>query len=292
MGADAKLQTTGGTTYPDWVNEASQDFYGASKDYAPGQYTGDLVAPLSPYTTAGMEQLGGLSAPTFDSQYLGKAGGALDAISGERIVDENGFLGSIEDYSYPFFKDYMSSVYQQMDDSNKRFTSQQAQRRGQYGGRGPGEFDAREENARIQEQEAYSRSVGDVGSKAAFDAYGTAMGLRGDDLSRQGGISSQYASLAGAETTQAAAAWGAKQEEINARLMAGQIDQQQAQNELDAELMRFQMDEAAEMQNLAVWAQGMGFDVDVAELGPKDYPILKILGAVAGSFFGAGGFNK
>lgn len=260
MGAGNKLTTQGvsETTYPSWYTDASKNALGAVETFfkqPTAAYTDPRVAGMSPMSQQAITQMGSLTPPTPTT---------------ERIVDENGRLGAIADYTNPYARAALDPALREMETAA-------AQERNRIGGQrqGMGGYgDARHGVLEGTANQRYQTAVGDVTSRTMGAAYDSAMGLRSADLSRFSQQDQQafQNEIAG----------------IQAKLQAGQLTQQQAQNELDAKYAEFMRVEQDKYDKIATYMSGIGAvnpGQTTTTKGPRGYPVLEAIGSAVGAWF-------
>jgi hypothetical protein len=258
LGQKQVTKGTSTTSYPDWYTDAAKTALTSFQNFASSPatpYTGQRVAATSPMSQDAITQMGGLQAP---------------AASTERIVDENGKLGAINDYLNPYTKAALDPALREID---LRASQEQhrigAMRQG-TGGYGDARHGVLEGAADRQHQIA----IGDTTAKTMAAGYDSAMGLRQQDLSRF----TQQDQQAFQNTIAA----------VQAKLAAGQLTQQQAQNELDAqyaEFMRLQQDKYDKISALGGGLGAINPGSTTTETGPRGFPLIQAVGSAVGSWF-------
>lgn len=267
MGKLANQQVVKGTsttTYPDWYTDASKNAISAVQQFfaqPAAPYTGQRVAAIPGMTQDAITQMGGLTAP-----------GAIT----ERIVDENGRLGAINDYMNPYTRAVLDPALREMGIAHDQERNQISGMRQGMGGYG----DARHGIMEGTSNQRYATAVGDVTGRTMGAAYDSAMGLRSADLSRFGQQEQQQF-----QNTIAS---------IQAKLQAGQITQQQAQNELDAQYAEFMRLEQDKYDKISTYMGGLGAinpGSTTTETGRRGLPVLSALAQMGGAALGgwAGG---
>lgn len=260
MGAGGKLQTTGiqETTYPSWYTDAAKTALGAAESFfrqPTAAYTDPRVAALSPMSQQAITQMGSLTPPTPTT---------------ERIVDETGRLGAISDYTNPYARAALDPALREMNTAAAQERNRIAGQRQGMGGYG----DARHGVLEGTANQRHETAVGDVTGRTMGAAYDSAMGLRSADLSRF----SQQDQQAFQNTVTS----------IQAKLQAGQLTQQQAQNELDAKYAEFMRVEQDKYDKMGTYMSSIGAinpGSTTTTQGPRQYPLLQALGSAAGAWF-------
>lgn len=262
MGKLANQQVTTGTsttTYPDWYTNASKGALNAVQQFfaqPTASYTQPRVAALPGMSQDAISQMGSLTPP-----------GATT----ERIVDETGRLGAVDDYMNPYARAALDPALREMaiaHDQERNRISGQRQGMGGYG-------DARHGVLEGTAGQRYQTAVGDVTGRTMGAAYDSAMGLRSADLSRFNQQDQQAF-----QNTIAA---------IQAKLQAGQLTQQQAQNELDAQYAEFMRLEQDKYDKIATYVGGVGGlnpGSTTTETGRRGLPVLSAIGQIGGSLLG------
>lgn len=260
MGNDQELKGTQSTTYPSWYTDMQKKVAGAAEGIfksPSAPYTGQLVAPMSSQTTGAIGELNNLHAPT---------------PSNERIVDENGKLGAISDYTNPFTDAALQPALREIQKNSDKERSRISSMRMPGGGYG----DARHGVLEAENYGKTAQAIGDTTARTNAAAYDTAMSQRGADLSRfsaegQAGFNNTLTS-------------------IQARLAGGQMTQQQAQNEMNAAYAEFLRLEQEKMDKFGAYANtinGLPVESTTTQYGEKDHPFLQGLGALGGAFLGS-----
>ena len=125
-------------------------------------------------------QGGGVAGQIDGSQY----GLGSNSTQGERVVDENGYLGSINDYMDPYLQQVLNPQIRELDESLQKGIRAQdanAQMSGSFG-------DARHGIVDSQLYDDRARQGSDITGKAYSDAYNNAMSLRSGDINREGAL--------------------------------------------------------------------------------------------------------
>lgn len=228
---------------PAWLSAAGQDAYGkASTLYStPYQaYGGDRVAGPTGDQTTGFQMLRDYIAGGGSSALRGTGvdlitRGAGYTPSTERIVDENGRLGAIADYTNPYTEATLAPTIRNIE-------SQYGKQRMAIGDRATtaGAFgDARQGVLEAANQRDQGQAVGDASYKAFADAFNTAMGLRSGDLARftagDEAKAGRDIAAGGALVDTAGKAQSDFMQQLTALLTTGGIQQQTAQSGLDAD---------------------------------------------------------
>ncbi len=221
MCKESKTKTESVSEVPEYVTEGSKLLLNKSKDLSSREfqpYTGDRVANLTDQQKGVFQLLNTQQAnyPGIQDEALGNIRKSADApaqtVGTERVVDEGGRLGGIQDYLNP----YTGGV---LDDTIKRIQDAADRQRVQIGKAaiGSGAYnDARHGVAGSLSREDELRTVGETSGNILRNAYNDAMGLRTGDLNR----------FLGADTTSANFAETALG---RARAGAGDLQQQQTQ---------------------------------------------------------------
>jgi len=252
------VKGTSTTTFPSWYTDAAKNALGAAESFfaqPSTPYTGQRVAGMSSMSQDAIDRMGSLTPP---------------APNTERIVDENGRLGAIDDYMNPYARAALDPALREMGiayDQNRNRIAGQRQGMGGYG-------DARHGIQEGTAAQQYQTAVGDVTGRTMGAAYDSAMGLRSGDLARFSQQDQQQF-----QNTVAA---------IQAQLQAGQITQQQAQNELDAQYAEFMRLEQDKYDKMATYMSSLGAvnpGSTTTETGPRGFPLLQAVGSIAGAWF-------
>ena len=239
MGAD-RMVTKGRqtTTYPDWYQQAGQnavtqasEFYG--RPFSP--YTGQRVAGMDPMTTGALGDLQAIEAPSMDMGQLDEIGALWRSLQNpERVVDENGRLGAISDYTNPNVQATLNPALRAIDERVAQERMRVGNLRTNSGAYGDYRHGALEANLAGE----HATAVGDVTARAHGDAYDKAMALRGSDLERMFGGTAASASglsqVAAASFDRASTNYNQRIQGIQAKIAAGTLTQANAQAEMDA----------------------------------------------------------
>lgn len=256
-----KQVTTGtsSTTYPSWYSDASKNAVSAVEQFfkqPATAYTDPRVAGMSGMSQDAITRMGTLTPPTPNT---------------ERIVDETGRLGAVDDYMNPYARASLDPALREMNTAAAQQRNRVSGQRQGMGGYGDARHGVLEGTADRQ----YQTAVGDVTARTMGAAYDSAMGLRSADLSRF----SQQDQQAFQNTVAT----------IQAQLQAGQLTQQQAQNELDAkyaEFMRLEQDKYDKMQTYLGGIGAVNPGSTTTETGRRGMPVLSAIGQIAGSALG------
>jgi hypothetical protein len=280
---------------PAWLENAGQDVYGKAKNIfdTPFQpYTADRVAaPVGDQQNAfqmlrDFNAAGGTSGTTQQGIDLINRGAGYRP-STERIVDENGRLGKMADYTNPYTDMALAPTIRALE----RDTAQRRMRLGDRANSAGAFGDARHgvlENVIDREG---GTAVGDATYRAFADAFDKAMGLRGSDLARftAGDESAATRDLAAGGSLVDAA--GKQQSDFMSRLTAllttGGIQQQYDQSGMDAgyeDFLRKQQDPFSKLAALVSTIGGTPYSK--TETTTKDdggAGMLSLLGAALGA---------
>lgn len=232
------------------------------------------------------------------------------SVSTERVVDENGRLGAISDYMNPYLDQVLNPALRAVDEgaaAERKRIGDMATSSGAYG-------DARHGVLELDTGERTNRARGDVAGNIYAGGYDTAMGLRQSDLDRflntditnanfsetalnramQGGrdistmeetAANRQLAAGGAMSDAADAEQARKLARINALLTGGAIEQQTAQNALDAkyeDFLRRKNDQYDRFQLLLSALNGTSFNRTVTTSQP-DNSWAAFAGSAAGS---------
>ena len=256
MGND--LVKTGSTSveYPAWYEEAAKKSLGYADDFMNQPYEGyggQRVAPLDSATQAATARMSGMTAPTQIT---------------ERIVDENGRLGAISDYMNPYLEASLDPAIRKMQEASTREMQAAGNLRHGSGAYGDARHGVREGVIASNTQQ----NIGDMTSQTMAAGYGSAMGLRANDLAR-------FQQVQDTQFQQEMAT-------IQQQLMAGQVNQQQAQNQLDANYesyLRRKQDEYDRMTTYASVIGGTNAGQTTTTMGQRQYPLLQAAGSILGA---------
>lgn len=106
--------------------------------------------------------------------------GAPDSVNTERLVDEGGFLGSIDSYMNPYLDQVLDPTIREINEQSQRQQNQigaQAMMSGAFG-------DARHGIAEGEQRSRTNEAISDTVGSTYRDAFDTAMGLRAGDIGR------------------------------------------------------------------------------------------------------------
>ena len=306
-------EKTSTTSVPGFVQDASQKLISkaetlADKPFEP--YTGERVAGLTADQQNAFQQLRDLiaGAPKVGADAVAGAqhyaNAPAQSISTERVVDEGGKLGSIEDYLNPNNEQAkqpaLRKIMEAADAQRKRIGAS-ATSAGAFG-------DARHGIVENQLDSTTSQAIGDTSAKFMAEAFDKAMGLRTGDLNRFGTVdktNADYAETAlGREMLGSKGAVdiaGADQkrqlEQIQALLASGAIQQGTEQAGLDALFQEFMRAYGNDYNVLDALSKALGgsrgsYDTTQTTSG-EDNSLLGLLGSIAGkavpALLGSGG---
>ena len=293
---ETKRETTSQSTVPDWVDKGSKTLFGRSmaeldKGFTP--YKGDRVAGFTPDQKTGFDMTrdfvtGGAGGELVDN-VRGYATAGPQSIGHERIVDEDGRLGAVSDYLNPYTDDALSSVlnkiYDAADQVRKR-TDSSATMANAFG-------DARHGIVESQNDLNTSRAVGETSSAFMKDAFDTAMGLRGNDLSRFYNTDIANANFEEQALERLRAGSAQEQEmllqQISSLLGTGQMQQANQQAELDADYQEFLREQGWSNEQIGMAASILGglpftrgTTSETVDTQP-DNSLMQIIGAIGGA---------
>lgn len=127
------------------------------------------------------DKFAGAGPFTISGDYSGGTMAAPKNLSTERLVDENGWLGSIDSYMSPYTQRVLDPVVrelQQEDQRQKNRIGGMAQMSGAFG-------DARHGIMEGEQSSRTNESIGDATNRVYSDAYNSAMAQRGSDIGRR-----------------------------------------------------------------------------------------------------------
>lgn len=127
------------------------------------------------------DKFAGAGPFTISGDYSGGTMAAPKNLSTERLVDENGWLGSIDSYMNPYTQRVLDPVVrelQQEDQRQKNRIGGMAQMSGAFG-------DARHGIMEGEQSSRTNESIGDATNRVYSDAYSSAMAQRGSDIGRR-----------------------------------------------------------------------------------------------------------
>lgn len=201
------------TSVPDWLEDPTknslkdiEDWIGSKDNYVYGTKDGEsLWTDMSKLQTdaignvawLGDQDIGKMfnldeakslwdryasgGANTISGNYAGGTVAAPKNLSTERLVDEGGWLGSIDSYMNPYTQRVLDPVVrelQQEDQRQKNRIGGMAQMSGAFG-------DARHGIMEGEQSSRTNEAVGDATNRIYSDAYNTAMAQRGSDIGRK-----------------------------------------------------------------------------------------------------------
>jgi hypothetical protein len=280
---------------PDWVSNAGQDiFHKAQTFYNSGYqpYTGQRQAPLNADQNSAFDQVRSYHPPAVTGEAMDMVRRATQPLSTERTVDQNGRLGSFDDYLNPY---RMEALNPAIDAINR---SSDAQRK-QIGGNAMSAHafgDARHGIMDARLNQDTSRAIGDTVSTALGSQFNTMMGQRAGDLDRfnHSDLANRAALMGGASALPQIAS--ADQNSFLARMQAlmgaGGVEQQQAQTALDIPYQQYQAQQQDAYDRLASLVSvigGVPYTRTQTTTSPKpaDNGLWGALGSVLGSAAGA-----
>lgn len=222
-------------------------------------------------------------------------------ISTERVVDQAGRLGSIDDYLNPqrnaVLAPALRQIQEQADQQQKKINAN-ATTSGAYG-------DARHGIKDAMLGRDTSLAVGETTGKIMSDAYDKAMAQRQADIARMLGVDTTNANFneqalgreltgTGAMLDRATADQTRQLTGINALLGSGTQQQANAQQNLDAafaEFMRRYGDDYNKIAGVTQAMSGLKGNYDTTQTQTKpDNSLLGGVGSLAGSALGSNGF--
>jgi len=206
-----KTKTT--TAVPDWLEDPTkkslqdvQDWIGSKDNYVYGTKDGEsLWTDMSKLQTDAIgnvswlanqdigkmfnideakglwDQFARAGPQTVGGNYAGGTVAAPKNLSTERLVDENGWLGSIDSYMNPYTQRVLDPVVrelQQEDQRQKNRIGGMAQMSGAFG-------DARHGIMEGEQSSRTNEAIGDASNRIYSDAYNSAMGQRSSDIGRK-----------------------------------------------------------------------------------------------------------
>lgn len=203
------------------------------------QYAAAGPAEISGDFAGGTAELPGFSYDVTGGQGssgqidAGQYGVQNDPLSTERLVDEGGFLGSIDSYMNPYLEQVLGPQIRKMNEQlsrDQRSLASNATMSGAFG-------DARHGVMEGTMNRNANQDVMDTTGRAYSDAYGQAMALRGSDIGRYDstnqfntGVAENAASRQlGVEQGNIAANEAEKQRQLQADMQTGQFAQSGAQ---------------------------------------------------------------
>lgn len=182
-------KTTTVQKVPDYIEEGGKEVIRRSQALADKpyeSYTGNRVADFSGDQMSAFQQLRDLisNAPQVGGEALAGArtyaSAPAQSISTERIVDEGGQLGAIDDYLNPYVENALTPALrriQEQSDAQRKRIAAGATAGGAFG-------DARHGILEAQLGRDTSTAMGDTASQFYLDAFERALGARRDDLGR------------------------------------------------------------------------------------------------------------
>lgn len=308
MGKESK--TTKTTEVPEYVTAIGQSLAGKAGEVLSKPfeaYTGQRVADFTSDQQSAFQKLRDLisGAPQVGAdaikgaQNYAKAG--PQQISTERVVDQNGRLGAIDDYLNPQREAVLNPalrVIQEQADAQRKKINANRTTAGAFG-------DARHGISEAMLGRDTSLAMGETAGKIEADAYDKAMGQRAADLARMLGVDTQNANFneqalgreltgTGAMLDRATADQARQLTGINALLGSGTQQQGNAQQNLDAafqEFMRRYGDDYTKIAGVSQALQGLkgNYGTTTTETKP-DNSLLGGVGSAVGSALGSNGF--
>lgn len=130
------------------------------------------------------DQFASAGPQTVGGNYAGGTVSAPRNLSTERLVDENGWLGSIDSYMNPYTQRVLDPVVrelQQEDQRQKNRIGGMAQMSGAFG-------DARHGIMEGEQSSRTNEAISDASNRIYSDAYNNAMGLRSSDIGRRDAV--------------------------------------------------------------------------------------------------------
>lgn len=205
--------TTSTTSVPNWLEDPTkkslkdiEDWIGSKDNYVYGSKDGEsLWTDMSKLQTDaignvswlanqdlgkmfGIDEAKGLwsqfasaGPQTVSGNYAGGTVATPKNLSTERLVDENGWLGSIDSYMNPYTQRVLDPVVrelQQEDQRQKNRIGGMAQMSGAFG-------DARHGIMEGEQSSRTNEAIGDASNRIYSDAYNSAMGQRSSDIGRK-----------------------------------------------------------------------------------------------------------
>ena len=189
----------------------------------------------------------------------------------ERIVDEDGRLGKIDDYMNPYTERALQPALQKILEQSQQFQKQlnsSATSAGAFG-------DARHGIAQGELYEATNDAVGDTSSKFLFDAFNKTMADRGRDRDV----------FLDADQSE----WTRQLQALEGVLTTGREQQSNDQSELDAQLNEF-LREYGHDFNVLKLLQGATSSAPYSRTTTQTQPdnsLMGLLGGLGGAFAGS-----
>lgn len=296
MGKESEESSTQKEVLPDYVKNASQNLISkstqlAEKPYTP--YTADRVADFSGDQSNAFQLIRNLfsnggSAGVQAAQKYGQA--AAPTISTERIVDEDGKLGAINDYVNPNAEaalvPALRKIQEQADAARKRIGG---------GATAAGAFgDARHGILEGNLDTATSQAIGDTSATFLSSAFDKAMGQRALDLNRFLGVDETNANY-GEKALERLLTGGQAEDagmlkNIQALLASGGLQQGQEQAGLDADFEEFMRSQGHDYNIIEMLSKALsGTPYERSATTTKTTPdnsIFGALGSLGSSFLG------
>lgn len=296
-------QTTVEQSIPEWMSKAGQDIWSQAKDFGAETYqpySGGRQADFSADQMTAFDRLRGYTSDAPDatgtalSMVTDVGNAAAPSLSTERIVDESGRLGAISDYINPYIGNVLDARLAEMGKAAARERiriGDLAQSAGGYGGARHGVLEG-------MNYDNYLKNIDAATNDAYSSAFGSAMGMRSDDLSRFLGVdtaNANYGEAALGRKFQAGTALpgivqagqSAEMDRINALLGAGQLQQQQEQTALDIPYSDYEKAQQDRFDKIAMLVSSIGgvpYTRSQTTTEPGTSP-LGILGALLGAAF-------
>lgn len=247
---------------PKWVEEAGKETYGKAKSfYSEGYqpYTGgERVAGFTPGQQNVFAQTRAYQRPDVTGEVLDLNRRGAAPISSERIVDEGGRLGSIDDYMNPYREQALEPALrriQQASDIQRKRIGGAATSANAFG-------DARHGIMESRLNADTSQAYGDTAWNALKQSFDSAMGQRSQDLDRfmTADQTNRQAAFTGAQGLTSAA--DADQNSFLARMQSllgiGGLEQQDAQSRLDVPYNDYLMKQQDSYDRLAALVSALG----------------------------------
>lgn len=297
-------KTTTKIVLPEHITEASKDVLRRARELADKPfepYKGDRVADFSGDQIQAFEMLRNLiaNAPDVLGESLQGARAYASApaqhLATERLVDESGRLGAIEDYVNPYVKAALQPTLRAIQDqaaaARKRIASN-ATSAGAFG-------DARHGILEARLNQDTATAMGDTASKFYMDAFERAMGRRESDLNRMTEIDKLNAAFVEQALERMFAGSGAlldrasqdqtnQLERIRALLSAGAMQQGLEQAELDAAYEEFLRKYGHDFNLIEMLSSALGgvpYDKTQITKQPNN-SLFGTIGSALGSFLG------
>jgi len=301
---EQETQQTSSTSIPKYITNAGKSLVrkaeNLTKPYQP--YTGERVAGFTGDQENAFQSVRDIvaSAPQVGDEALAGARTYASApgqsISTERIVDEDGRLGKIDDYMNPYTKLALDSaiaeITREADRQSNRIGAQ-ATSAGAFG-------DARHGILESLNNLRTSEAVGDTAGNFLTNAFNTAMNQRSGDLNRflnADQANAQYAETAlgrgltgsGALIDRAGAEQSRLLNEVQALLGVGNQQQNNEQAQLDADYEEFwkkYLHQFSSLEALGGALRGAPFETSQTTTQTEpDNSGIGLAGSIAGSIF-------